>query len=298
MEEKSLMTPRRFSILLLGVLLVPPPADKAFAEKPAQTVSKEQIQKLINQLADPQFEVRKEAHARLLKIGVAALPLLEQATEKSDDPEVIARAWGIIDQWASAGKVPALLCQLASQHAPIRAGAADQLGKLESKGQVALAALTKAIDDPAEYVRCSAQEALKKIQATLPLRLEVNVLAESVEVDTETVYRLDITNQGSSAIENVRMRAVVPDLFKLMEVESSMRNKVENGTIICEPISLDAKASRRMEVHVKALRPGETRFKVEISADEVPSPIVQDKATTINLPTPAQPPAPAQPAKN
>lgn len=291
------MTPRRFPILLLGLLLLHVPIETAWAEEPAQPASQEEIQKLIAQLADPEYQARKEAQARLLKIGVAALPLLEKVTEKSDDPEVVARAWQIIDRWASAGKVPALLCQLASQHAPIRAGAADQLGKLEAKGQVALAALTKAIDDPAEYVRCSAQEALKKIQATLPLRLEVNVLAESVEVDTETVYRLDITNQGTTSLENVRMRAVVPDLFKLVEVESSMRHKVENGTIACEPISLEAKASRRMEVHVKALRPGEVRFKVEMSADEVPSPIVQEKPTTINLPAPAQMPTPVTPDK-
>src|SRR5262249_33627256 len=155
--------------LSLFLLLVPISAwSEAPPSRPAS--SAEEMQALIRQLGDERFTVRENASARLLEIGVAALPLLEQAAESSD-PEVRQGAWRILDEHAATGNVAALLFQLSSQSAPVRAGAAESLGKMEAKAQPALPGLIKAVADPMEFVRCSAQEALRKVQATLPLRL-------------------------------------------------------------------------------------------------------------------------------
>ena len=110
---------------------------------PRPTPPLEEMQELISQLGAGDFIVREKASSRLAEIGPAVLPLLEKASA-SDDPEVRLRAWRLIDQRAADGEVPALLFQLASQNPPVRAGAAETLGRMEGKAQAALPALIKA----------------------------------------------------------------------------------------------------------------------------------------------------------
>src|SRR5262249_51455320 len=185
------------------MLLVPLPI---WSESPGTPPA--DIQRLVRQLGDDSFNVRQEAAHKLQKIGLNALPYLEDSTD-STDPEICTRAWELIDHWASGGKIPALLFQLSRGTAPVRAGAAESLGKMEAKGQPALPGLIQATIDSAEYVRCSAQEAVKKIQATLPIRLEVKHPTETIEVDTPTVFTIDVSNQGQTPATQVRLTVTV-----------------------------------------------------------------------------------------
>jgi hypothetical protein len=251
--------------------------------KPAPSV--EELQELVRQLGDGDFTIREKATARLQEIGTAALPLLEKASA-SDDPEVRQRAWRLIDQRAADGEVPALLFQLSSQAPPARAGAAESLGRMEAKAQAALPALIKVIDDPTEFVRCSAQEALKKIQATLPVRLDVKQNVESIDLDTTTVYRIDFANQGTTAATQVRISAVVPALFTITSVEGQVQHKLDGNRVICEPLSLEASETRSFEIYVKPKAAGTARLQVEMAADGLIAPVVGEATTTITPPNP------------
>lgn len=256
--------------------------------------SAEAIQELVGQLGANDFTIREKASSRLAEIGPAALPLLEKASG-SDDPEVRLRVWRLIDLRAADGEVPALLFQLASQNPPVRAGAAETLGRMEAKGQAALPALIKAIDDPAEFVRCSAQEALKKIQATLPVRLDVKQSVESIDLDTTTVYRIDISNQGTAAAAQVRLSATVPSLFTITAVEGQVQHKLDGNRVICEALSLEANETRVCEIYVKPKAAGTARLQVELTADGLAAPIVAEATTTITAPMPNAIPAQPKP---
>jgi hypothetical protein len=261
------------------------------APKPAP--SNQEMQELIRQLGAPDFTIREKATARLQEIGAAALPLLEKASA-STDPEVRQRAWRLIDQRAADGEVPALLFQLSSQAPPVRAGAAETLGHMEAKAQEALPALIKVIDDPADFVRCSAQEALKKIQATLPLRLDIKQNVESIDLDSTTVYRIDFANQGTAATQ-VRITAVVPALFTITSVEGQVQHKLDGNKVICEPLSLEANEVRSCEIYVKPKAAGAARLQVEMTADGLLAPVVGEATTTITPPNPMPNAAPPKP---
>src|SRR5437868_13925641 len=93
------MCPSALTAVPFLVCLVPL---EAHGESPC---SGPEIARFIRQLGDESFTVRQEATKQLLKIGLHALPDLEDATD-SGDPEICCRSWRIIDHWAAGGKVP------------------------------------------------------------------------------------------------------------------------------------------------------------------------------------------------
>jgi hypothetical protein len=271
------------SLLLLLVPMwawsdVPPP-------RPAP--SPEEMQELARQLGDEHFTVREKASSRLLEIGSAALPLIEK-TSGDSDPEVRQRAWQIIDQWAADGDIGALLFQLSSPCAPIRAGAAESLGKLEAKAQPALPGLIKAVEDGQEIVRCSAQEALKKVQATLPLRLEVKHTVDAIDLDSPTVFQIDVSNQGKTAATQACITVLVPEQLAITGVDGPLKHSIEGNRIVCEPVTLGAGDTRSCQINVKAKAVGSVRLQVELTADGLLAPIVGEATTTISPPAPVQ----------
>jgi hypothetical protein len=243
------------------------------------------MQELIRQLGDDRFTVRENASSQLAEIGGGALPFLEKATECSD-PEVCRRAWWIIDQRAADGDVPALLFQLSSTIPPVRAGAAESLGRMEAKAQAALPGLIKAVGDPIEIVRCSAQEALKKVQATLPIHLDVKQNVEAIELDATAVYRIDISNQGKSEAGKVSITAVVPDQLEVIALEGQLQLKQEGNRICSESFTMEADSTRYCEIHVKPKAAGAARFQVNLTADGLAAPILGEVNTTITPPPP------------
>jgi uncharacterized repeat protein (TIGR01451 family) len=262
------------------MLLVPLPI---WSESPGTPPA--DIQRLVRQLGDESFNVRQEASHKLQKIGLNALPYLEDATD-NNDPEVCTRAWELIDHWAAGGKIPALLYQLSRGTAPVRAGAAESLGKMEAKGQPALPGLIQATGDSAEYVRCSAQEAVKKIQATLAVRLEVKPQTETIEVDTPTVFRIEVSNQGQTSATEVRFTAVVPEALTILAVEGPIAHKRQGNKIVSETMVLEANESRCCEIQVKAAGPGQARVQVELSAEGLNAPVIGEASTTVTPPVP------------
>jgi HEAT repeats len=259
----------------------------AWSDTPRPEPSAEEIGRLVNQLGDDNFRTREEASKELGKLGKSALalPMIENATDSSD-PEVRSRAWRLIDHWASRGDMAALLFQLSSGAPPVKAGAADSLGKLEGKAQVALPILLQASNDATEIVRCSAQEAVKKIQATLPVKLEVKGGCETVDLDTPLVFRIEVTNQGTAAVTQIRLKVEVPEQLGVTAIEGPIQHKRDGNRIAGEPMVLETNETRFMEIQVKAKALGSVRLRVELTADGLNAPIVGEACTSINPPAP------------
>ncbi len=251
----------------------------------APAPSAEELRRWIGDLANGNFEVRELATEHLSAAGDAALIALSKAV-KSEDPEVAHRAWDIIDGWAAEGNVASLLYQLTCPIASVRAAAAEALGRQEAKAQLALPALLTATQDETIFVRSAAQDAMKKIQATLSLRLDVTAVVEPNEVGSIAVYRLELTNQGDQSYTNVSLHTQVPGLLEVTHVEGSGPTHVENGVIVSDPQTLETGHSLRWDVQVKPKQAGESRLKVELSADGLIAPIHREETAQISPPRP------------
>lgn len=82
---------RRFSPLILGLLLTASGAALAFRDEPKRP-DEAALRKLIDQLGDDDFDKREAAAKRLREVGLPALPLLRRAAKDSKDAEVRGRA--------------------------------------------------------------------------------------------------------------------------------------------------------------------------------------------------------------
>jgi hypothetical protein len=248
--------------------------------------SPEEVRTWVQNLGSPEFEVREHAAENLADAGTPVLAALTEAV-KSADPEVAHRAWGIIGDWAAEGNVAALLYQLSDDSPTTRAAAADGLGRQESHAQGALTALAVATRDADGSVRNAAKEAIKKIQATLSLRLDVTPVVEPTEVGTLGVYRVELSNQGNESYTNVSVRTKLPNMLELVHVEGNGQTQTIHGRVVTEPQTLEPGHSIRWDIQVKPLQPGESHVKVELQADGLNTPIKCEETAVIAPPRPA-----------
>jgi uncharacterized repeat protein (TIGR01451 family) len=256
------------SLALLTCLIVAAIADAEQTVKPAVT---EEARRLVQDLSDARFPIRQRATDKLRTVGIDALPALEEATQ-SGDPEVRARAWRLIDEWAAQGKVPALLVQLTSGHGATRASAADNLGKLGAAARAAVPALTKAARNDTELVRCSAREALKNIQAAPELSVEVVALDENGKVGDTRRYQIEVGNTGSAPATQVRIEALVPPHLTIQSVVGP-ESRTEGQRIISVPLTLEPNSKMRWEITTKVSRKANVPLAVDVRSEQLTQPL-------------------------
>jgi uncharacterized repeat protein (TIGR01451 family) len=271
-------------IALLPTLAILTLACLSFAQDkpttPAKAATPEQIERLVKQLSDFHFDVRQQASDRLAAVGLAALPAVEEAS-KSRDPEVCMRARRLIDGWAAQGMVPALLFKLSDDSPPVRACAADALGKLGAAARPAIPALTDATHDRTELVRCCARDALKTIESTPELKLEVVDLDGPLTEGGAGRYRIKIANTGTAPATTVRILIQLPNALEVTRVEGPNFRRNEQR-IISIPQTLDPNAALEWEVHTKAAQKGTAEVAVELMADQLTKPMREAKTTPIH----------------
>jgi hypothetical protein len=193
---------------------------------------RDQMKLLIRQLGDDSFEVREKASARLVTLGAAAVPLLEEAVKNNDDIEVVRRAEDCVRQInrGASAKVPAAAVRvLGSRKA--EGAAAVLLGFLPSADndavaedvRIALAAvavrdgkadpdLLAALADSLALRRAAAAEALCRAGAREPLAAIRKLLH-----DPEPAVRLQV----ALALAPQKEKDAIPVLIDLLGQLSS-----------------------------------------------------------------------------
>jgi uncharacterized repeat protein (TIGR01451 family) len=114
------------------------------------------------------------------------------------------------------------------------------------------------------------------------LSLEVDKTDDPVEIGATTSYNISVRNQGSSPVTGVRIAATVPEQMQTKDAAGAANHRTEGQKVTYEPITLQAGDAARYRIEVKALRAGDVRFKVELTADQlIAGPVEQQESTTI-----------------
>jgi uncharacterized repeat protein (TIGR01451 family) len=114
------------------------------------------------------------------------------------------------------------------------------------------------------------------------LALEVQDSEDPIQVGSTTAYSITVRNQGTSPATSVRVQATVPGQMEIVEVTGAASHRQVGAKISFDPLPLPAGEDARYRVEVKALRPGDVRFKVELTADQLTAgPVQQEESTTI-----------------
>lgn len=186
-----------------------------------QQVDAQAVQKLIQQLQDPDEIVRLRAAKELGKLGAAAapaIPALQNAAKDSDEDvrRVAVNSLKAIQAAQTAGpseQVARLIRDLQNPDEFVRMKAAKELGKIGSGARDALPALQKLLQDPDEDVRLVATNSIRLIQASGAPSANVQKLIQQLEAADELVRMKaakELAKLGSAA------KDAVPALQKLL----------------------------------------------------------------------------------
>ncbi len=110
---------------------------------------------------------------------------------------------------------------------------------------------------------------------------EVTDLEDPVEVGKEAVYEIRVTNQGTGLCTNVQLVAALAEGTSLTGSSGPTQIKAQGQHLVFEPIQqLPVKGEVVYRVRVKSSLPGDMRFRVQLTCDQVRTPVVKEESTS------------------
>jgi uncharacterized repeat protein (TIGR01451 family) len=120
------------------------------------------------------------------------------------------------------------------------------------------------------------------------LLFEVIDSDDPVEVNGTTRYLITVRNQGMVPVTRVQVAATVPDEMAVVRAAGPAEHNVAGQRVLYEPLTLPPGGEARYEITVKALKPGDVRFRAELTADQLPAgPVHEEESTFIYVDQPA-----------
>lgn len=131
----------------------------------------------------------------------------------------------------------------------------------------------------AESVADTCTSGVKGIPAVL---LEVVDITDPVEVGGQTTYVITVTNQGSAPDTNVRIVATLPGQEAYIGSTGATAATVSGQKITFSPLgTLNVGANASWRITVRADNAGDVRFRLEMTSDNLTSPVIETEATNL-----------------
>jgi uncharacterized repeat protein (TIGR01451 family) len=106
---------------------------------------------------------------------------------------------------------------------------------------------------------------------------------DPIPVNGTTSYPIQILNQGTAPVHNIRITATLPAGMQLMDAKGD-DYEVKGKTVYFQPLAvLEPGAQKVYEVYTKALTAGDMIFTVQMTADELSKggPVTEQERTTV-----------------
>jgi uncharacterized repeat protein (TIGR01451 family) len=177
----------------------------------------------------------------------------------SDNGQVTA---GLVT-WNLGAMAPGASRKLSVSYTPAGAG----LFKNEAK---ATAVCTAAV----------AASAATKVAGIPAVLLEVVDVDDPIEVGKDETYIITVTNQGTAADTNIKIKVFLEDSMQFVSAGGATRGAFADGAVTFEPLpSLAPKAVTSWRVVVKAVKAGDVRLKVTMDTEELDREVMETEAT-------------------
>jgi uncharacterized repeat protein (TIGR01451 family) len=126
-------------------------------------------------------------------------------------------------------------------------------------------------------------ETCTSVEGLAALLLEVTDSPDPVEIGTQTTYSILVTNQGTANATNIKIAATIPEGMEYVSSSGSTARLVVLGKLVdFDPIpTLKPKENLVFTVKVKGVQPGDLRFRVEMNADQLTSPVLEEESTKL-----------------
>jgi uncharacterized repeat protein (TIGR01451 family) len=119
-----------------------------------------------------------------------------------------------------------------------------------------------------------------RAEGVAAVRFDVKGLENPVEVGKDAVYEIRVTNQGTCVCTNVQiMAAMAQDTTFSGGTHGTI--KAQGQTLVFEPIrTLKVKEEVVYTVRVRGNADGDKRFRVQLTCDQVRTPVVKEESTS------------------
>jgi uncharacterized repeat protein (TIGR01451 family) len=152
----------------------------------------------------------------------------------------------------------------------VQAGEADAPA---GAGVAAVAAQGKPLEARAETA--------VKAEGVAALRFDLVGKEGLVEVGKEAEYEIKVVNHGTGPCTNVQLVAELADGTTMVASAGPTNGRSQGGqTVLFEPLPhLAAKAEAVYRMRVNGSVPGDMRFRVKLTCEQIPSPVVKEENT-------------------
>lgn len=131
----------------------------------------------------------------------------------------------------------------------------------------------------AEAVTTSSMTSIAGIAA---VRLDVVDIDDPIEVGGRTTYLITATNRGTAPDTNIRIICALEDKVQYISSSGATAGSVMGNTLSFGTLhSLAPKARATWRVIVRGVRPGDVRFRVTMSSDQLTRPVEETEATRL-----------------
>jgi uncharacterized repeat protein (TIGR01451 family) len=130
------------------------------------------------------------------------------------------------------------------------------------------------------------------------LHIEMVDRSDPIEVGGTITYPIRVLSQGQLPASNIRIRAILPQGMTFLRAAGPTKFRQQGPAVEFEPLpTLPAGQNVVYEIFAQAVRDGDWRFRVEMTADQLPAgPVIEQESTTVfredNPPPPPPPPPP------
>jgi hypothetical protein len=124
-------------------------------------------------------------------------------------------------------------------------------------------------------------ETAVKAEGVAAVRFDVKGLENPVEVGKDAIYEIRVTNQGTGVCTKVQLMAAMAENTTFTGANGPTTVKAQGQTLVFEPIqSLAVKGEMVYTVRVRGAVPGDHRFRVQLTCDQVRTPVVKEESTS------------------
>jgi len=125
-------------------------------------------------------------------------------------------------------------------------------------------------------------EAVTMVMGIPAILLECVDEADPIQVGANETYTITVTNQGSADDTNIVIKCIVAGDMEYVSADGPTKATKDGKNVTFAPLkSLEPKARATYTVVTKAVKTGDTRFGVELTSDQLTSPVTETESTHI-----------------
>jgi len=125
-------------------------------------------------------------------------------------------------------------------------------------------------------------ETRTRFEGAAGLTVDIDESDDPIEVGKEMSYTITVRNQGTQLATDVIVVATAPEQMNIVRGQGPSDNRKEFQKLIFQSLAIPSGESARFVVTVRTLKPGDVRFRVDVSAKELTAgPVHREESTTI-----------------